>query len=277
MNSFSIKILALILMVLDHISYFFSDIPIYFRWLGRLSAPLFIFCMVWGFHYTKDKKIYLARMYLFSLGMAIINVVLSNLFRASYPYGLSNNIFTTLFLIAVMLYLIIKSNKKYWFILFIWQIFTFIAIVVLAELINIPYISYHQFYGSLLASVFFTEGGLLFVLLGTIIYLSKDNMYKLSISYIIFCIFIGLSSVKFDIARSYIEIHFGPSFLSDLLVALLKCIIVYDIDQWIMVFALPFMLLYNHKKGLGWKYFFYVFYPLHIIIIFLISMACLPV
>ena len=34
--------------------------------------------------------------------------------------------------------------------------------------------------------------------------------------------------------------------------------------QWAMVFALPFMLLYNGERGRGLKYFFYLYYPLHI-------------
>lgn len=34
--------------------------------------------------------------------------------------------------------------------------------------------------------------------------------------------------------------------------------------QWMMIGALPFMLMYNHQKGRKCKYIFYVFYPLHI-------------
>jgi len=47
--------------------------------------------------------------------------------------------------------------------------------------------------------------------------------------------------------------------------------LMYDTYYWCMIFALPFMMLYNGKKGKGYKYFFYLFYPLHIIALFLIS------
>ncbi|MGD9474073.1 MAG: TraX family protein [Eubacteriaceae bacterium] len=41
--------------------------------------------------------------------------------------------------------------------------------------------------------------------------------------------------------------------------------------QWMMIVALPLMLLYNGEKGRGLKYLFYLFYPLHITILFLIG------
>jgi len=48
MTTFSLKILALVFMVIDHIGLFFPDAPIWFRYIGRMSAPIFIFCMVTG-------------------------------------------------------------------------------------------------------------------------------------------------------------------------------------------------------------------------------------
>ena len=47
-----LKTVALVLMVLDHIHYFFEFtgwVPTWFSMLGRLSAPLFLFCTVEGF------------------------------------------------------------------------------------------------------------------------------------------------------------------------------------------------------------------------------------
>ncbi|UOQ50507.1 TraX family protein [Gracilibacillus caseinilyticus] len=39
-----------------------------------------------------------------------------------------------------------------------------------------------------------------------------------------------------------------------------------------MVFALPLILLYNGNRGAGLKYFFYIFYPLHSILLYLIGL-----
>lgn len=37
--------------------------------------------------------------------------------------------------------------------------------------------------------------------------------------------------------------------------------------QFFSVLAFPFIVLYNGQKGKGWKYFFYVFYPLHLMLL----------
>jgi hypothetical protein len=46
--------------------------------------------------------------------------------------------------------------------------------------------------------------------------------------------------------------------------------------QWMQVFALPFILMYNGKRGPNIKKFFYIFYPVHIWILFLISCFVTP-
>ncbi len=43
LDSFKLKIIAMILMVLDHLPKAFNNTPIWFGWLGRLVAPIFFF------------------------------------------------------------------------------------------------------------------------------------------------------------------------------------------------------------------------------------------
>lgn len=45
-------------MTMDHMHEFLAStgIPIWFNWLGRLSAPLFFFTMAEGFFYTGNRK-----------------------------------------------------------------------------------------------------------------------------------------------------------------------------------------------------------------------------
>lgn len=41
--------------------------------------------------------------------------------------------------------------------------------------------------------------------------------------------------------------------------------------QWMMALALPLMLRYNGERGRGWKPFFYVYYPAHTCLLFLLA------
>lgn len=70
-NAATIKIIAMITMVLDHIGYIlYGHIPgeVYtiLRAVGRISFPLFTFCIAEGFFYTGDVKKYIIRVLIFA-------------------------------------------------------------------------------------------------------------------------------------------------------------------------------------------------------------------
>ena len=70
-----LKTIALVLMVLDHIHYFFEFtgcIPTVFSMLGRLSAPLFLFCTVEGFAHTHDRRRYFICIWAIGAAMAAL-------------------------------------------------------------------------------------------------------------------------------------------------------------------------------------------------------------
>lgn len=41
--------------------------------------------------------------------------------------------------------------------------------------------------------------------------------------------------------------------------------------QWMMIFAVPLLALYNGKQGRKDKWFFYIFYPSHLAVLYIIS------
>lgn len=92
----------------------------------------------------------------------------------------------------------------------------------------------------------FTEASFLGIGMVLIFYYFRDNKVAFSISYIILsCIFlIG-------------DITYENLFLINY--------------QWMMVFSLPFMLMYNGERGRSLKYFFYVFYPTHIWVLYILG------
>ncbi len=257
MTTTALKLLALVLMLIDHIGVFIPGTPIWFRWLGRISAPLFMFCTVWGFSFTAHKKRYLTRMYLLGLAMAIINLTINILYKDTYVY-IENNFFTTLFLISVIIFLINKKDKKLNIGFCVWQLVSFILCLILVEFIKFPslpnMLPTYMFYGSLFGNVIFTEGGFFFIVLGILLYLAKDSKKKLIIYYS------GFSILCYILVRKYGNYR-GP----------IKYFVPFAEYQWMMITALPFLLLYNSKKGVGLKSLFYIFYPFHVIVLYLIG------
>ena len=253
MTSTMLKILALIFMFLDHIAEFIPGAPIWLHWIGRISAPVFFFCMVWGFNYTSNRKIYLFRMYGFGIIMAIIDYICNNVYQEPYCY-ISNNIFVTLFLIGTVSWIleIRKNDKKkgnqYLICFCLYQIFSTIICIITKQII----VGYGVFelVGALTGNILLTEGSILFVFLGVLMYFAKENKNRIASVYTIFCmIFFALALINnFSINGLFYENY-----------------------QWMMIGAVPFMYLYNGKKGRGYKYLFYIFYPLHIVALFFIG------
>ena len=96
-----LKTIALVLMVLDHIHYFFEFtgcIPTVFSMLGRLSAPLFLFCTVEGFAHTHDRKRYFIRIWAIGTAMAALEffMIYAKAFRRGDGFYPLNAIFQDL-------------------------------------------------------------------------------------------------------------------------------------------------------------------------------------
>ena len=81
----ALKTIALVLMLMDHIHYFFEFtgcIPEWFSMLARLSAPLFLFCTVEGFAHTHDRKRYFFRIWCLR---KITRIIISTALARSIP------------------------------------------------------------------------------------------------------------------------------------------------------------------------------------------------
>ncbi len=253
MTSTSLKLIALILMLLDHIGQFIPGAPLWLHWVGRISAPVFMFCMAWGFYYTHDRQKYLLRMYLFGVGMAMIALICNNI--VADPYAMmTNNIFVTLLLVAVIVWLIElrktdKSKGNRYLALFAgYQVLTTIVCILIAQIV--PLMGMMSFVGAITGNLIFNEGSFIFVFLGVLIYFNRTDKKRLILSYGLFCLaFLGL------------EWSLDPR----------PTALLYNNYQWMMIASLPLMLSYNGEKGRGLKYLFYVFYPLHIVVLFFIG------
>jgi hypothetical protein len=252
-DRFNLKMIALVLMTLDHLHQFFASngIPIWFTWLGRLSAPLFFFTMAEGFFHTRNRITYIKRLYFFSVIMSLGKFVAwkISINNSSYP-SVSNNIFETFFLIGfniLMFELLTQKDMvllKKIMIIFIVVIF---EIVFPISLFLLPNWWMSKIILSFFPCPLLCEGGFAFVSLGITFFYLRNDRKKMMIVYSIFSLlFVPFS--QFSLQSAF-----------------------YHDYQWMMIFSVPLMILYNGKRGYGLKYLFYLYYPAHIFIFFYIS------
>ena len=136
MTAFILKMIALSAMLIDHAGAAFPDtFPFWFRGIGRLAYPIFVFLLAESFRHTKAREKFLIRL----LAFAIISEI-------PYDFALGNeinfidntNIFYTLFLggIAICQYERFKERCG-------WQTTAVIAAilpsVLLAEILAVDY------------------------------------------------------------------------------------------------------------------------------------------
>lgn len=258
LNSFQLKLTGLILMVFDHIYEFFSftgSIPIVFTWLGRIVAPIFMFLTVEGYMHTRSRGKYMLRLYIGSLIMYYGNYIVPKLLPRADLFMINNNIFSTLLMMIIYMlivdYLIISFKEKDLIKMILSILFTIIPFVLGSSIISIANVTNLDFLKYIIPNIYLVEGGPVLVLLGVVFYLTRNNLYKLIESYLIFSVVLLVGSL--------IESNFS---IKDLF---------FENFQWMMAFSILFFKLYNGEKGRGLKYLFYIFYPVHIYLLYILS------
>lgn len=208
MSSFLLKILALISMVIDHVGLLFFPNQMVFRYIGRLSFPIFAFQIVKGFEYTKSREKYITRILLLTIFSQLPHGLYLKMAAPTATFIL--NIGAT-FTVGLLLLYVIEEVKPI--------IPKILLLAVLGVITFIVPFEYGWFGISLIL----------------IIYLFKDTKLIFGILYT-FLIFVYCYS-------------------KDSLFALPA------------IYALLPIFLYNSKQGPKAKYLFYIFYPLHFLIL----------
>lgn len=227
----TLKIIACILMAIDHVGLeIFPEYTI-FRIIGRVAFPLFAFFIAEGCKYTKNKlKRFLT---VFFVG-AILFVFY--LFYMGEAYG---NIFLT-FSVSILLIYLLQFVKKQIFeckniLLSALSAMAFIASLVLLYLV---FENVHFEYGYV---------GMLVPVIVSLFDFSKLNVsdrIKRLDTFPITLLLFAISLIPLSIFGRMAEI------------------------QFYCLFAIPLVALYNGKPGSRkMKYAFYIFYPAHLVII----------
>lgn len=247
MSHRTLKRIALITMIIDHIGAFIPGAPIWLRYIGRISAPIFFFCCAHSLEHTKDKRKFAIRLYLFSLLMIFGNVILDVIFgfREGVP---EDNIFLTLF-VGVMAVLLYEKYKAGGIAIFcLYQVGAYFLCDWIYSINSIRGNAWHYFLyiiPGITWSAYEVEYGVAFVLLFILMYYTKDNPMLLS------ALVITCSFCIYKVSHRFLSPFFRTA------------VGFWDM-QYLMIFCLPIILLYNGKKGKGSKYFYYLFYPLHL-------------
>lgn len=267
LTGFQIKILALIFMLFDHIHYFFEftgKIPVAFSWIGRLAGDMFLFTMIEGYTHTSNRKKYFTRIYLMSVFMTLIKYIIqfSKPLQRGDGFCPENGVFST-FVILIIIFKGIDYIKEKKFFkgigLTLSPFLISYAIAFIFQLLIIPNMSMdtanhiYVIVSSFIPSPFLVEGGLYVILTGIILYLFRENR-KLQ------CIFFTIFILTWMIGMPLMYIR--PISLK---------LMFTDYYEWMSVFAVIFMFLYNGEKGKSMKKLFYIFYPAHIYILYGLS------
>ena len=262
----SLKEIALALMVLDHIHYFFSftgAVPEWFSMLGRVSAPLFLFCTAEGFAHTHDRRTYLLRLWGMGAGMGLVQFVVGvGLGRRADGFYPMNGILRDL-TVACLLWQGIdwlrqrRLGRALALVGGVGVLWPAVSLALVAALPPAGQLPLYFLSWTVLPNwAFSTDGGVWFILGGVLLYALRGRRKIQVLAWAAWAFWIDMGSVSY-LLRMGGGISLGQAMLLSY--------------QWMEVFAAPLMLLYNGQRGAGHKQLFYWFYPAHVYGLYAVS------
>ena len=262
----SLKEIALALMVLDHIHYFFSftgAVPEWFSMLGRVSAPLFLFCTAEGFAHTHDRRTYLLRLWGMGAGMGLVQFVIGvGLGRRADGFYPMNGILRDL-TVACLLWQGIdwlrqrRLGRALALVGGVGVLWPAVSLALVAALPPAGQLPLYFLSWTVLPNwAFSTDGGVWFILGGVLLYALRGHRKIQVLAWAAWAFWIDMGSVSY-LLRMGGGISLGQAMLLSY--------------QWMEVFAAPLMLLYNGQRGAGHKQLFYWFYPAHVYGLYAVS------
>ena len=233
-DALTLKLMAMAFMLLDHM---WATVLPGAQWctmIGRLAFPIFAFQIVEGFYETHDRKKYLQRLLVFAL---ISEIPFNLMMGGSWFYPLHQNVMFTFLLALLLMSWMEKYRGCTWKFILV-SVCSFLLANVLGLLTFVDY--YH--YGVMMVLLFYWTRGVKF---GWIIQL------------------LGMLYINDAMAGLVVTVNlFGQSFELA--------------EQMLAVLALIPIWMYNGRQGYHSKplqYACYAFYPVHMLILYLIQIA----
>lgn len=260
MTTTRLKAIAIISMLIDHIGAIFipGNTPVYmvFRGIGRLAFPIFAFLIVEGFYHTRSVKKYLLRLGSFAL---ISEIPFDLAFYRCLGYGDILAQIKTVFQTA--------SSKNYN------NEYNNIKRLMLTQLMERQNIFFTLFLGLLLITLmnrvetYFKKKIFIAILIDILlIAVFCFAAYMLNTDYD----YAGILTIAsfYILRRDNIALTIALLFIFGYILGHGQLTV-----SILAVFSMPAIVLYNGKKGKDIKYLFYAFYPVHLSLLFLISLA----
>lgn len=245
MSAFALRVIACVAMLLDHIGLFTNNLAL--RAVGRIAFPIFVYLICNGFKYTSCRWRYALRLAVFAL---ISQIPFSLMCANSLSYE-TGNVFITLFVALVCIWatdILFKGKVS--------RFFFWVPVVVLCVLYQFGILkSDYGMRGILMAMVFYLFDG--------------KQLWKR----VMVCLGYLVSIFSAPILSCAMQFLRGGGLA-------LPALRQWDWWQLFSLCALPLIFSYNGKKGatprspkaakalqLG----FYLFYPVHMLLLWLIN------
>lgn len=231
------------------------------RTVGRISFPIFIFLLVEGFYYTRSRKRYALQMLLFSF----LSEIPFDLAMYCTPfYFKSQNVFWTLLLglVAICLMDWIKHRKvapsSLWIKYYI-QALIFLAFALLAEVLKTDY----GYVGvTAIVTMYIAREGFHMQKMSQQGLVSRDLRYD----------GIDTQGLRYDTSDSIkIRLLRVVAFVLCSLTLLLS-----TKSEIFSLFGVVPIFFYNGTRGRQMKYFFYLFYPVHLLLLYVVIRIMFP-
>lgn len=259
LSASALKHIALISMLIDHFAAIYletklmnqgiypydNQLYVLLRNIGRIAFPIYCFQIAEGAKHTRDIKKYALRLLIFALASSIpYNITF---FGSAFTLE-GQNVYYTLFagLLCIWLYQYCKENNK--------SVLFIIGFFVICELCIIFETDYSLF-GPILIMFF---------------YLYKEPYQLFTIGIPVFII--GCYIMYYFIYIRYYAVSYNLDFALQMLKpTIIDTWYALELEIWGLA-AFVFIYLYDGSKGKSLpKMFYYLFYPEHIIILYLIT------
>lgn len=237
LNSNAIKLIAIIAMTIDHIAwavfpgYPHEPLPLILHLIGRITCPVMCYFIAEGYHYTRNINKYTARLIFFAVISHFAYVFASTEFvdfKSFIPFYYGNILNQTSVLWSLAAGLVMLRTENSQRIEKNWQK---VCLIILICILSFP-------------SDWSCIAGLCVLAIGT-----NRGDFKKQSQWMLFLVFTYSCVYFFAIDK------------------------VYGVLQMGVVLSLPILKLYNGKRGSNpkinkfMKWFFYIYYPLHLLII----------